>query len=76
MPVCDMKEYIARRVAEGHTKMEAIRCLKSGYVLVVLSFLMVLTSNRIRNKIDFIYIIDVTISKRTICGNKTIVIAE
>ncbi|EFV3692248.1 IS110 family transposase, partial [Salmonella enterica] len=22
------KEYVARRVAEGHTKMEAIRCLK------------------------------------------------
>lgn len=36
-PVRDMKEYVARRVAEGHKKMEAIRCLKSGYVLVVLS---------------------------------------
>mgnify|MGYP003044005214 FL=1 len=23
-----MKEYVARRVAEGHSKMEAIRCLK------------------------------------------------
>ncbi|NAU38551.1 hypothetical protein EME81_28770 [Klebsiella pneumoniae] len=26
--ICNSAEYVARRVAEGHTKMDAIRCLK------------------------------------------------